>query len=223
MSQDTPAAPPAEPATPPGGDSPTQASPAWASSIPRLLSGTTEPLHWRLYDRYRDYAKHEDSLINWRLTWMVALQSLAFAVLGLLLQKWVEVWTLPKDGSLRVPADIIAQLGVAMLLPVAIGLGSAWVTSGTVAAAKIAQDNLQQRAQDVLGLEFDKGDRNWRLKLCRVQAVSDPVFLPMITRGGLHAASRSGHGSGQLPKLFLIMWAVLLGMWLLKILPRLSL
>src|SRR5688572_28835390 len=36
------------------------------------------------YHLYRDYLKHEDGLINYRLTWTLTLQGLLFAALGYL-------------------------------------------------------------------------------------------------------------------------------------------
>jgi len=41
----------------------------------------------KLYSTLRDYLKHEDSLINWRISWNLGLQTALFAAFGLLLKK----------------------------------------------------------------------------------------------------------------------------------------
>ena len=41
----------------------------------------------KLYSTLRDYLKHEDSLINWRITWNLGLQTALFAGFGWLAKK----------------------------------------------------------------------------------------------------------------------------------------
>src|SRR5580658_8096117 len=49
--------------------------------------------HLQLYSIFRDYIKHEDDLINQRLSWFLTLQGFFFAAYALALQKSVESWT----------------------------------------------------------------------------------------------------------------------------------
>ena len=57
---------------------------------PMLLPRAFDREEWKglldIYDRYRDYTKHEDDLINQRSTWHLILQGFLFASFGVFIQ-----------------------------------------------------------------------------------------------------------------------------------------
>lgn len=175
---------------------------------------TTEPLIWKLYNLHRDYLKHEDSLINWRLSWMVALQGLCFAGVGLISMKWLDFQVGQKHWLVGV------QLAGAMLITMGMGFSIAWVTRRTVGAAKAAQDNLEVRAQHLIGLQFDdrfdhptRRAQYFKDAFAAAKTPDNPILLPMITGGGLQLAVTHGSTTQYLPIVFMVVWFVLFVGW----------
>jgi len=115
----------------------------------------------KLYSTLRDYLKHEDSLINWRISWNLGLQTALFAALGWVLKK-------PAANEQSLPDDIVcyAPFAIAIVGQV-IGLSS---FLGIVAA---------QRSLDVLSDRWKKtrtalGERLWTDYYPALSAGDDP-------------------------------------------------
>src|SRR3954453_13719795 len=77
-----------------------------------------------LYKEYRDYLKHEETLINNRTTWLITGNALLIAALGVIFQKRLDQLA-NANTDVRVSSS---TLGVLLSPP--IGFGLRWLTAG---------------------------------------------------------------------------------------------
>lgn len=61
--------------------------------IPIPLTDQNIPRVIALHDLYRGYVKNEDSLINYRTTWLITLQTILFGIYGFTSQKNADILT----------------------------------------------------------------------------------------------------------------------------------
>jgi len=71
-------------------------APAVVNQIPDVIG---------YYDRVRDYVKHEDDLINSRLTWSLTIHGFLFAIYGILMVKITEL-CVPRHDNPGLPASL---------------------------------------------------------------------------------------------------------------------
>ena len=153
----------------------------------------------RLFDVYRDYLKHEDGLINFRVTWFLATQAAIFAAYGFLAQDMIRFGSF-KYGESVLPLWQMPQsfrptpwLAVVLLLCLLGGLSS--VTSFfSITAASRAMNALTWRWKNVVlkGLLTPGQDYEW---------------LPHLKGGGNRFASVFGWLSARfLPIVSFLVW-----------------
>ncbi|MBX9591087.1 MAG: hypothetical protein K2X43_17495 [Hyphomonadaceae bacterium] len=151
----------------------------------------------KLFEIYRDYVKHEDGLINFRVTWFVATQALVFAAYGLLAQEVFRTGSfghgagalpvLQADQPFR-PTPWLAAVLVLCLL----GALSAMTSTLSINAAYKAMQALSRRWQTIVlqGRTYD--------------------LLPALEGGGSLWAKRLGWVSGRmLPIVSFLVWCAI--------------
>jgi hypothetical protein len=144
----------------------------------------------KIYNLYRDYLKHEDGLIDHRISWLVGVQSFLIATFGFAYQKKYEML------SKALLADNISKLGFSLYLYdlflvflVVIGVCTSSAAFKSVKAATLALENLR--------VEWNK------IKDCQRSL----FHLPGITGGGSDKANDDGKNlSLLLPKFFHRFW-----------------
>jgi hypothetical protein len=78
-----------------------------ASSPGKLIDPATRPLlkdNFDIYETFRSYIRHEDGLINNRITWMLTIHGFLYASYGFTIQKKLEI--LDKINSFIIEAKI---------------------------------------------------------------------------------------------------------------------
>ena len=151
----------------------------------------------KLYETYRDYLKHEDGLINFRVTWFIATQAAIFAAYGLLAQDVFRTGSFTYgDGPFPLlqavqPFRPTPWLAVVLLLCLLGGLSS--ITS-------FFSINAASRAMKTL---------SWRWHQIVLQGQENEL-LPALKGGGSWWAEVFGWLSARfLPAVSLIVWVAI--------------
>jgi hypothetical protein len=99
--------------------------------------------HWEelsgLYDRYRDYMKHEDDLINQRSSWHLLLQGFLFATFGVMGE-----WQAGDDKGFLHPQRFLILYGLVVM-----GFLISIFASFSILAANTAINRLQKQWDDL--------------------------------------------------------------------------
>lgn len=104
-----------------------------------------------VYDLYRDYIKHEDTLINYRSSWFGVIQS--FLLTGYVFtfhKKYDVALAIARDGTsakLALPQVLklaVIQTEVFLLIICIAGMLLSWIAQRSTSAASKALDRLQQ-------------------------------------------------------------------------------
>lgn len=136
-----------------------------------------------IYKLFRDYVKHEDELINRRMSWNLTLHGFLFAAYGLSLQ-------MVNQGAQ--PGVAIAALSLLYLLPI-IGIVVAFLGWRSIKAAQKAIKNLRLQ---------------WE---CRISPQPD-VFFPGLAGAGSEEAERLGmYSQNRIPVVIFFGWLAIVG------------
>jgi len=147
------------------------------SSSIQLQPVPDEPKPHETYEAFRSYVRHEDSLVNSRLSWNLTVQGFLFAGYGVLAQKAFEFCADGKTpigpfNSLRSTMLVLGLLGVMISLTSFVG----------ICAANMATRKVRKQWQA-------KIDASPKLK----------GLFPALTGGG----ARGAEAAGQIPQFFL--------------------
>jgi hypothetical protein len=145
-----------------------------------------------IYDMYRDYVKQEDTLINFRSSWILAIQAFLYATYGAVLSKQfdnIEKITDLKEKSFLFDKIAVCKLEkldneLAMFLfTIAIaGIIISWLGFLSIRAAHMAIINVEK----IFKLQhrvLQSGQFNCR-EIVSVTADNTQVLLPNIVAGG---------------------------------------
>ncbi len=160
--------------------------------------------HLKLYQIFRDYVKHEDTLINNRLSWNLTIQGLLFAAYFVVVQKVDDVKDtlaakgLPElaelqhfRGFLRFVAYLLGGLGFVV---------SAFVFAG-VFAAYLGIEEVQRKWHK----------ENQEYEKCPGKRDTHGTLLPGLIGGGNPLAHFLGSRAPfAISVVFVLVWAVLL-------------
>ena len=152
-----------------------------------FLIGSEGKRSEEIFSLYRDHTKHEDNLINQRMTWMITIQSFLIATFGFSYQKKLEILSkfltetnISKisDNHLSEFYGTILRYNIFLIIICVIGIGMSIITFSLLRVANLA----------IGGLEYQ-----W----CKVEEILKIKYLPQITGGGKHdeiheKAKRSG-------------------------------
>lgn len=176
----------------------------------RNMDNFDEPTQHELrltFDKLQDYVKHEDNLINQRLTWNITIQAFAVTTYGFSIQKKIEVYGKIFEGC-KLPIaqqtlqecaaqPLIAQLG--KIDQFLIGLACSGILMNIVALLGI------QAAHQAIG-NLNSLWNAWDQQNNKGKTVSRSG-LPGLTGGGIDVATQSGkRTSTNLPYLLIFMW-----------------
>jgi hypothetical protein len=77
-----------------------------------ILSHEDIEFHLQIYTIFREYVKHEDSLINWRLSWNFTIQGFLFAAYAVATQKVFEArLSVASEANQTVKAHLSPVIG----------------------------------------------------------------------------------------------------------------
>ena len=142
--------------------------------------------YFKCYELFRDYVKHEDELINKRLSWNLTLQGLLFAGYGFSLQVL--------NGEKSKPELVDHAKWLLVLFPVVGGLVGflAWLS---IRAAMIAIDGLNEK---------------WKKALNHIHPESRDI-LPGLVGAGQDRAQRWG-ATAQfwIPLVIVFAWIIII-------------
>lgn len=93
-----------------------------------------------LYRRIRDQYEHENDLYNQRIIWLITIQALLYATVGLVLQSLIESGATVKFNFVHLFILLIAVLGIVVAL----------VASRTLTNGRKAQEELRDFWDEVL-------------------------------------------------------------------------
>ncbi len=128
-----------------------------------------------LFDRYRDYIRHEDINIHNRMTWFIQLNAFLIASFAVVTGAEINVFASNAANSDRLP--LIGLLASIMQLAFAVlGFTSANAADGAVSAASRSVARLRERGDALLAREIEAG------------------LLPGLTGGGALVNEESGAG-----------------------------
>jgi hypothetical protein len=100
---------------------------------------------------FRDYVKHEDMLINQRMTWMITIQSFLIATFGFSYQKKIEIISKVFTDDNLSPQNIVGLMrviqtfNVFLLIICGIGIVMSMITSSLLEAARLAISGLEKK------------------------------------------------------------------------------
>jgi hypothetical protein len=140
-----------------------------------------------IYNAYRDYLKHEDELINRRLSWNLTLQGFLFAVYGVTLQLVYNTtaYKLPPDTHFQRLPFVFPFLGITVAILSRIG----------VVAAQRAIDSLRDR---------------WKGIADELKTKGEELPVPALTGGGDEIANKFGNKSALIPIVIILAWLLLM-------------
>lgn len=162
-----------------------------------------------LRDRFfiwRDYIKHEDGLINNRITWFVSFHSFLIAAFGLVLTTAISTLFAKNTNLVGLYVLIISAIFSGFLtLIIVVGLQTAHSTYFSVMAAASAIQNLEEDWSLLLKRLTKKGEDSEPTRLKMFEA------MPGITGGGDVSNNERGIGiAARLPRLIHGLWRFLL-------------
>lgn len=131
----------------------------------------------KIYDLYRDYIKHEDTLINYRSSWLGVIQSFLITGYVLTLQKKFELAVKLAEANPERFEYIKASmyhLELFLLLVSGCGIALGWVALRSIGAAIDALQNLETSYRE------------------HHEQLSAAQHLPSITGGGHNRAAIAG-------------------------------
>jgi hypothetical protein len=163
-----------------------------------------------MYELFRSYVKHEDTLIDHRTTWLIYIQSFLLATFGFSYQKKFEVYANACSG--RNATDLVKagcnaadqlrqtmgklphQYNVFLLVMCIVGVGVSIASWVSIRAAVSALSSLDEKWEKNA---FDEAER------------AQLAFLPFITGGAHPRAAWLGKLLPQLlPAFFTILWVL---------------
>lgn len=143
----------------------------------------------RDFELYRDYLKHEDGLVDRRLTWTLTVQGFLGAAFGFSCQKLADL----KPDSLASPNGMLLTFFAHVVIPV-LGLGTALPSFVGIVAAHRAIRVLEGLWERVYGA------RKWA-----------GYELPPLAGGGAVSSHVLGYfSSATVPLLFIVGWSAAL-------------
>lgn len=181
---------------------------------------------------YRDYLKHEDDLINNRLSWNFTIQGFLFAAYSFALEKIADI----REGLLSTAIDTrrvqasnvlhsISDLQIFLLVLTVVGMGVSFFVYVSVRAARYAIQELEVRWRSI-DPDNDQAQESVRLsslfspsfliRVWRNDAFikthgANPPGLPGLVGGGHPLANFFGfHAPNGLPLLFIGVWLFLM-------------
>jgi len=171
---------------------------------------TPAELHLQVYSAFRDYVKHEDNLINNRLSWNFTIQGFLFTAYAFAFQKTAELWNVLSHRNDKPALDLsrivhsLADLHAVLLVLASVGMLVSVVIFFSVRAADVAIKAL---------------DEKWRERNLQHEAVpggsgssgNDPFGLPGLTGGGtpLDTHKRGFKAAQFLPWITVLAWLAL--------------
>jgi hypothetical protein len=166
----------------------------------------------KLYATFRDYAKHEDDLINQRLSWNLSIQGFLFGSYAFAFQKTAELWTKISDihlTKLTKPTDpVTPQVQQALdFLGHSLTSLHLFLLVLTVVGAWVSVAVLKSTNAALLALN-ELNDR-WKQADQKVSAGASPSTIALP--GLLGAGRAEAHGGGLsaarlLPKVLVAGW-----------------
>ena len=141
-----------------------------------------------VYSLYRDYIKHEVSLINNRLTWLIAINGCLYAAYGIMQSLYQQ------EGSTAI-ASVIVAVGLAISLSIRNSLSGAVESLENI--SRLADKHLPQKQ------ERDRYNRN-----VKVVPLNSGCSLPGVVGGGL---GKVGHfrSAYLVPNILIASWVLL--------------
>ncbi len=194
------------------------------------LSREDMELHLQIYTLFRDYVKHEDSLINWRLSWNFAIQGFLFAAYAVATQKIFEAnlsLATQADQSIRtqtaqminasVPSitrfvQLLAGTGISVTVLIFFGVNAA-----TLAIAEL--DERWRHLHSAYAKVSTAEQRWWHYRrYIPSWKTHGPIQpgLPGLVGGGIHRSFKGlGIAAKFLPWVFVVAWLYALWGWFL--------
>jgi hypothetical protein len=144
-----------------------------------------------VYEAYRDYLKHEDNLINNRMTWLILSQSFFFTTYALAISRL-------SDSTGETNTKIETFLNSVAVLGIIVGLA----TFLSILSALKAIEGLKLRWKDHA---FSETSENAKF-------IKEKARLPDLTGGGNSFAATFGFFMPMImPLIFVGIWSVILG------------
>ncbi|MDD2800022.1 MAG: hypothetical protein PHE96_01075 [Methylococcales bacterium] len=150
------------------------------------------------YSLLRDYIKHEDDLINQRMTWLMSVQSFLIATFGFSYQKKFEIVSKALiNKETQALGFSIVEYDLFLIMLIVVGIATSYFALQSIEAATHSITQLRERWRDFYRCE-------WR-KLCDSRPQLD--HLPDITGGGVVMAHIQGiKFPFYLPRFFIFFW-----------------
>jgi hypothetical protein len=186
------------------------------------------PQHTRLnlksYDTFRKYIRHEDNLVNQRISWMLVIHGFLYAAYALTVQQNINIGTqltkaLQDDKTLALAPtsqvhylrDAVLQTEFVLLLITFIGFVISLVAFRSIRAARKAAINVQTLFEGQFGIQEE-------YSIPETVTTEEHFILPTIAGGGDRKNRIGGIFSAQwIPVVLMISWVISLVVetWLL--------
>jgi hypothetical protein len=104
-----------------------------------------------VFTLFRDYVKHEDMLINQRMTWMITIQSFLIAMFGFSYQKKLEIISKVFTEKSLLEDKLVGFMqtvqtyNVFLIIICMIGIGMSWITGYLLEAANLSIGGLEKK------------------------------------------------------------------------------
>jgi hypothetical protein len=149
-----------------------------------------------IYSLYRDYIKHEDSLINYRITWLISIQAFLIATFGFSYQKRFEVITRIFEKDTDAEKTKMIQDAIKNYDNFLVYLGFFGLLTSIAALVSI-----DAGVASIASLRKKWNELRWSINFISTG------HLPLITGGGNSRAHKYGKMvSYILPLFFMVFW-----------------
>lgn len=173
--------------------------------------------HLELYEVYRSYVRHEDTLMNYRLTWLLTFNGILFGVFGIMLQRKIDNSShfVAKLTGIGVPKSLffIKMMGLEVgfgavdlyLIGIALmGWAIAFTARRSILAARDAVDTIDSLLLRLYGRKSVRVSE----KTCRKAIEIGPgIQLPSVSGGGRpDLVLQGGRAALAIPRVLMVAW-----------------
>lgn len=183
--------------------------------------------HMAVYETFRNYVRHEDSLINNRMTWLLSIHGFLYATYGFTIQKRIEIVekysiiisrTSNQEAAIntkiygefsRIPL-LLLEMEIFLIIISIVGILISWFALKSITAAKQATSNMQ----NIFNTNYYVEERESVGHVFDVRSLNkQKVTLPDIAGGGNPYAKKFGlSGSMTTPWILIFSWVAAVAM-----------
>jgi hypothetical protein len=166
------------------------------------------------YEILRDYVKHEDGLVNQRLSWLLALHGFLYGSLALTLQEIFKNQNSVSNlcvNTLEFFDNSCARVELFVYFICSIGLWIAYSVRHSIKGAIIANNSLVEFSKNIYNIHVMKDSQDSIYVLSRTDSSGIDHYFPWLLGGCSQNALRRGFSAPKfIPLIIIVSWSVIM-------------